>query len=750
MKAVKKILFVLSLLIMIQITAIVLKTYAFNSNEYMVESNYIRNIQPNTLYTDFVNNVESDEQITVKEKENIITGANLIKTGQVLTEGNKSYTLVVIGDVTGDGKSDIKDIIQINKYRLKKAELTGAYLLAGDINYDGTINLKDILQINKFRIDKIKILGKQSINLPTNVEISTAGIVTWTNSSSATGYEISIDNKNWTKATSGVDYLATITAETGNRTVYVRAVNSNTENYISPSISVAKEVTVNNVTFTSNDEVMGTVSQASYNVISGATFTTNDNSLTIKGITTGTNTKDLITITATANPNFEFNSWSNISGTISGNIIITATFVGKVFTIALDNNSNTSNIYLRYKDGYYLDSKCTQKMTTTENPISLPTKKGYVFQGYYITYNKTEQAIVKIEIIGSNGYLNGSPNYDVMDYISENITAEVQWQKIVIVGPSSVTIVAGNTETVELSGTNIGKISIKTASTNTIATTTINENKLTIKGVSPGTTSVTIEESNGEQLTISIKVQVACYEVSSVTNSEKKYQSSLKNAYDIANSGATIKVLQNITDTSALSISKNLTIDTNNKTITKSSGTITTTAGTTIIKGSGSVICSNVIDAIIVTNSATLKTEGTPLLKSTGNVITGTESSKVNLTGGYIWSTRGDYPTNEIFGIQMKKSSTLTITNTNVYNSAQSRSAIKFVPGSTGTCTISGTSKIGNSPIAEGIESTGSCISYFSTGKLTLKNTATIYSGPYSLQGIALRGKMFSRIFRFV
>ena len=725
------------------------KTYATISG-YTVEENYIRDIQPNTTYEAFIKNIYSDEKYTITENGKNISGTDLIKTGQVLKEENKNYTLVVIGDITGDGKVNVRDMMTINKYRLKREELTGAYLIAGDVNYDSNINIKDMIQINKYRLGKKQVLGKQVIKAPMNIEVSTAGIVTWTNSSNATGYEISIDNKTWTNATSGVDYLNMITKETGTITIYVRAVNSNTDNYISPSSVARKDLTVNTVTIKSNNSEGGTISKESYNVINGATYTTNKNTLILKGKTTGINTKDLITITATANLNFEFNSWSNVSGTISENTIITATFVGKVFTIALANNSDTSAIYLRYKDGYYLDSTCTKKMTTTENPITLPTKKGYTFQGYGITYNDKEQDMIKIEIISANGYLNDSPRYDVMDYISENITAEVQWQKIVIVGPSSVTIVAGNTETVELSGTNIGKISIKTASSNTIATTTINENKLIIKGVSPGTTGVTIEESNGEQLTISIKVLVACYEVSSVTNSEKKYQSSLKNAYDIANSGATIKVLQNITDTSTLSISKNLTIDTNNKTITKSSGTITITAGTTIIKGSGSVICSNVIDAIIVTNSATLKTEGTPLIKSTGNVITGTESSKVNLTGGYIWSTRGDYSTNEIFGIQMKKSSTLTITNTNVYNSAQSRSAIKFVPGSTGTCTISGTSKIGNSPVAEGIESTGSCISYFSTGKLTLKNTATIYSGPYSLQGIVLRGKMFSRIFRFV
>ena len=67
----------------------------------------------------------------------------------------KIFTLVVQGDTNGDGKTDLKDILAINKHRLNKANLVDEYLLAGDVNKDEKTDLKDILQINKFRLGKI-------------------------------------------------------------------------------------------------------------------------------------------------------------------------------------------------------------------------------------------------------------------------------------------------------------------------------------------------------------------------------------------------------------------------------------------------------------------------------------------------------------------------------------------------------------------------------------------------------------------
>ena len=177
-------------------------------------------------------------------------------------------------------------------------------------------------------------INKASVARPANIAVSTAGIVTWSGATNATSYEISINGSNWTAATSGVNYLRTIIGATGNRTVYVRATNKDSNNYATPSGNTTKAVAVYAVTINSNSTTMGTVDTASYNVISGATYTTSGNKLTIKGITTGTTTSDLKTITATNKTGYSFSKWSAASGTITAATTITATFTANPINFA--------------------------------------------------------------------------------------------------------------------------------------------------------------------------------------------------------------------------------------------------------------------------------------------------------------------------------------------------------------------------------------------------------------------------------
>ena len=130
----------------------------FTKKKLTIENGYIKKIQPNTLYTDFVKNINFNESYTIKEGEKELTKTDIIKTGQILISGENTYTLVVLGDTNGDGKASIQDIMQINKYRLNKTNLEEKYLLAGDINEDGKTNIKDLLKINQYRLGIINIL----------------------------------------------------------------------------------------------------------------------------------------------------------------------------------------------------------------------------------------------------------------------------------------------------------------------------------------------------------------------------------------------------------------------------------------------------------------------------------------------------------------------------------------------------------------------------------------------------------------
>ena len=216
-------------------------------------------------------------------------------------------------------------------------------------------------------------INKATVAIPTNLAISTAGIVTWSSASNATSYQISIDDQNWTNATSGVDYLSTIIGTTGNRTVYVRAINSNANNYTTPSDKASKTVAVYTTTINSNSTNMGTVDTSSYNVISGATFTTSENKLTIKGITSGTTTKDLKVVTATNKTGYSFSKWSVASGTVTTATTITATFTANTYTVAYNGNGATGGSTANTTATY------DQSVTIASNGF---TKTGYTFAGW--------------------------------------------------------------------------------------------------------------------------------------------------------------------------------------------------------------------------------------------------------------------------------------------------------------------------------------------------------------------------------
>ncbi len=72
--------------------------------------------------------------------------------------GEVGEDTVLKGDVNEDNLVDFMDILQINKHRLGKTQLTGTGLEAADVNEDGNVDFMDILQINRYRLGKINSL----------------------------------------------------------------------------------------------------------------------------------------------------------------------------------------------------------------------------------------------------------------------------------------------------------------------------------------------------------------------------------------------------------------------------------------------------------------------------------------------------------------------------------------------------------------------------------------------------------------
>ena len=72
------------------------------------------------------------------------------------------YSTLFLYNISGDCMNIIvkcfKHFHLVNKHRLGKASLKDEYLIAGDVNKDGKVDIRDILQINKYRLNKINLL----------------------------------------------------------------------------------------------------------------------------------------------------------------------------------------------------------------------------------------------------------------------------------------------------------------------------------------------------------------------------------------------------------------------------------------------------------------------------------------------------------------------------------------------------------------------------------------------------------------
>ncbi len=137
------------------------KEIQVSSTKYnIVNNNIIKGIQARTtaqiVKTSMISNTTNIKILA----NNVEVGYNnFVKTGMTMNFDNKKvFTLVVAGDSTKDGEANMEDIMQINKYRLKKITLDSAAFLAADVNQDNSVNIYDIMQINKFRLGKVSSL----------------------------------------------------------------------------------------------------------------------------------------------------------------------------------------------------------------------------------------------------------------------------------------------------------------------------------------------------------------------------------------------------------------------------------------------------------------------------------------------------------------------------------------------------------------------------------------------------------------
>lgn len=102
--------------------------------------NYLTGVSPSTSVS-----AMNSAGYTIYSGSTKVT-SGLVGTGMTAVSSSATVTIVVTGDVSGDGKITITDVVKLQKSVVGSGRLSGAYAKAADINGDGKVTITDVVQ----------------------------------------------------------------------------------------------------------------------------------------------------------------------------------------------------------------------------------------------------------------------------------------------------------------------------------------------------------------------------------------------------------------------------------------------------------------------------------------------------------------------------------------------------------------------------------------------------------------------------
>lgn len=120
-----------------------------NFSDYIfTDDGFICNIKSGTTAAQLKKNCPPITSVTDKNGNNL---SGKLRTGAVVATKETSYTVVVLGDVTGTGTVSSNDYKLLMKTLTGEKEIFGAYKKAADYNLDGSVDNKDLVLIAQGR-----------------------------------------------------------------------------------------------------------------------------------------------------------------------------------------------------------------------------------------------------------------------------------------------------------------------------------------------------------------------------------------------------------------------------------------------------------------------------------------------------------------------------------------------------------------------------------------------------------------------
>ena len=85
----------------------------------------------------------------IKKGETVIADAENVSTGCTITTAGNIYTVIVLGDINGDGKVTSTDLLVVKRLIAGVISTVNPYLNAADINSSGSMTAADLLLIKQ-------------------------------------------------------------------------------------------------------------------------------------------------------------------------------------------------------------------------------------------------------------------------------------------------------------------------------------------------------------------------------------------------------------------------------------------------------------------------------------------------------------------------------------------------------------------------------------------------------------------------
>ena len=153
-------------------TALEIENYEIKDNNNSIVSNTEKALTGN-VFTKIINLANENTINENTNAENNVDGNNIIEN---TLQNNISYTMVVLGDVNGDGEVKSTDYMKIKNYIMGETELSDIQKLAADVNNDEQVKSTDYMKIKSYIMGDSGISVKKVENV-VNEQISYADII---------------------------------------------------------------------------------------------------------------------------------------------------------------------------------------------------------------------------------------------------------------------------------------------------------------------------------------------------------------------------------------------------------------------------------------------------------------------------------------------------------------------------------------------------------------------------------------------